>query len=89
MYSLKEPETDVNRIVVTDIASGRKITNSIDKGYRFEIIWNDGGFKNYFCPEPMTAQIDAPNLKIPASESGYAELAPNEEFSVSQWFYTE
>jgi aldose 1-epimerase len=89
MYKLAEPEVDVNRVVVTDISTGRKIINSLGNEYKFSIIWNDGGFKGYFCPEPMTAQIDAPNLDIPASESGYREISPNEDFSVSQWFYTE
>jgi aldose 1-epimerase len=89
MYKLAKPEVDVNRVIVTDLASGHKIINSIGNEYKFSIIWNDGGFKGYFCPEPMTSQIDAPNLKMPTSESGYKEIGPNEEFSVSQWFYTE
>jgi aldose 1-epimerase len=89
MYKLATPEVDVNRVCVTDTVSGRQIINSWDSNYKFTIIWNDGGFKEYFCPEPMTAQIDAPNLNCPPSESGYAELSPNEEFAVSQWFYTE
>jgi aldose 1-epimerase len=89
MYKLAAPEVDVNRTVMTDVATGRKIINSLGNEYKFTIIWNDGGFKNYFCPETMTAQIDAPNLDLPASETGYAELGPNGEFAVSQWFYTK
>ena len=53
------------------------------------IVWNDKGFKNYFCPEPMTAQVNAPNLDIPREESGYAEIAPGENYTVSQRFFTK
>jgi aldose 1-epimerase len=89
MYKYAKPEVDVNRIIVNDLSTGHKIINSVGNEYKFTIIWNDGGFKGYFCPEPMTGQIDAPNLDMPSSESGYKEIGPSEEFSVSQWFYTE
>lgn len=74
--------------VMTDIESGKRICYEVDDGYKFWIIWNDRGFKNYFCPEPMTAQVNAPNLEISPDRSGYIELAKNETFSVSQRFFT-
>lgn len=74
--------------VVTDTESGKKICYEVDDKYKFWIIWNHEGFKNYFCPEPMTAQVNAPNLDMPREESGYEEIAPGQTYAVSQRFFT-
>lgn len=41
------------------------------------------GFNGYFCPEPMTAMIDAPNLSMPAEMTGYREIKPQEAFEAN------
>lgn len=74
--------------VMTDKASGKKICYEVDEKYKFWIVWNHEGFMNYFCPEPMTAQVNAANLDMPAELSGYTELSPGESYSVSQRFFT-
>ena len=52
-------------------------------------MWNDGGDKGYFCPEPMTAMINAPNLALDDEVTGYRELKKGETFKCWQRFYTE
>lgn len=74
--------------IFTDTESGKKICYEVDEKYKFWIVWNHEGFMNYFCPEPMTAQVNAPNLELPREVSGYCELKPNESFSVYQRFFT-
>lgn len=75
--------------IFTDTESGKKICYQTDEDYKFWIIWNHNGVNNYFCPEPMTAQVNAPNLDMPADKSGYKEIKPSESYSVSQRFFTE
>jgi aldose 1-epimerase len=84
MYRLENYSENSNTIKITD--GKHSICNVLSDTYKFVIVWNDGGSKGYFCPEPMTAQIDAPNLSIPADESGYLELAPSQEIAVGQGF---
>ena len=79
---------DFYGLVVEDKASGKKIGYEISEDYKFWIFWNDRGFNGYFCPEPMSAMIDAPNLDIPAGLSGYRELGPNESAVFKQRFFT-
>lgn len=74
--------------VMTDKASGKKICYEVDDKYKFWIVWNHEGFMNYFCPEPMTAQVNAANMDIPREQSGYTEIKPNESYTVSQRFFT-
>lgn len=86
--SAKLMDKDFHGTIITDTASGKSICNETDEDYKFWIVWNHEGFMNYFCAEPMTAQVNAPNLDIPAEKSGYRELRPKESYSVSQRFFT-
>lgn len=76
-------------VAAEDIASGKKLCYEVSEEYGFWIIWNDRGFNHYFCPEPMTAMIDAPNLNIPAEISGYREVAPGGTFTAHQHFFSK
>ncbi len=73
---------------MTDITSGKGIGYDVSEDYHFWILWNDRGQKHYFCPEPMTAMIDAPNLDMPAEKTGYREIATGEIFRLAQHFFT-
>ena len=79
---------DLYGILMEDLDSGKRICYEVGEEYRFWIFWNDRGFNGYFCPEPMSAMIDAPNLDIPPALSGYRELAPGEKETFHQHFYT-
>lgn len=87
--TLKLDGEDFHGCIMTDTESGKRLCYEVEDKYKFWIVWNDKGFKNYFCPEPMTAQVNAPNLDMPREESGYFEIKPNETYSVSQRFFTK
>ena len=74
--------------VMTDAATGKRICYEVDKAFKFFIFWNDRGTKDYYCPEPMTWMIDAPNLDLPAEVTGYIELAPKESKTVTEHIFT-
>lgn len=74
--------------IMTDTASGKTILNEVDEHYKYWIVWNHNGFMNYFCPEPMTAQVNAPNLDLPREETGYEELLPKCTYTCTQRFFT-
>lgn len=91
MYSISTMDVDgkpFHGVTMTDIASGKQIRYEVDETFPFFIVWNDRGTKDYFCPEPMSWMIDAPNLSLPAEETGYTELAPNESKTVTERIYT-
>lgn len=75
-------------VLMTDAVSGKGIGYEVSEGYQFWIFWNDRGEKHYFCPEPMTAMINAPNLLLPARQTGYRELSSGEIFHMAQHFFT-
>lgn len=86
-YTLLDHE-QFHGVIAEDTESGKKICYEVSEEYGFWIIWNDRGFNHYFCPEPMTAMIDAPNLSLPADVTGYREVKPGESFSTHQRFFT-
>lgn len=91
MYAADSQEFEGNNfhgIIMKDTASGKGIAYEVSGEYKFWIIWNDRGFNGYFCPEPMTAMIDAPNLDMPREQTGYCEIAPGESFETWQKFST-
>ncbi len=75
--------------IVTDVETGNEIRYEVDDNFKFWVIWNDGGEKGYFCPEPSTWMIDAPNLPLPKEESGYEELAPGESKTVREHIFSK
>lgn len=75
--------------VITDTDTGHRILNEVSKEFKFWNMWNDNGDKGYFCPEPMTAMINSPNLSLPREVSGYTEIARGESFVCSQRFFTD
>jgi len=75
-------------IIAEDTASEKKICYEVGEEYKFWIFWNDRGFNHYFCPEPMSAMIDAPNLDLPDAVTGYRELKPGESAVFHQHFFT-
>lgn len=76
-------------VIAEDIESGKKLCYEVSEQYKFWIIWNDRGFNGYFCPEPMTAMIDAPNLSLPADVTGYCEVKPQDSFEAHQHFFSK
>lgn len=87
--SIDHNGTPFRGTIMTDTATGKSILNEVDENYKFWIVWNDKGFKNYFCAEPMTAQVNAPNLDMPAEKSGYTEIGAGGTYSAWQRFFTE
>lgn len=75
--------------VITDLRTGHSVCNEVSPEFRFWNMWNDKGDKGYFCPEPMTAMINSPNLSLDKSVTGYKEITEGQTFSCWQRFFTE
>ena len=74
--------------IVTDIKKNHGICYKVDEAFRYWLIWNDWDRNGYFCPEPMSWIIDAPNLNMSQVSSGYLELGPGESKTVHEHIYT-
>ncbi len=91
MYRIEEMEIDGKPfygVVMTDVNTKQRVCYEVDKTFPFFIVWNDKGTHDYYCPEPMSWMINAPNLDLPAEVTGYTELAPGESKTVKEHIYT-
>jgi aldose 1-epimerase len=76
-------------VVASDVKTGNHICYEVCEDFKYWIVWNDHGDKGYFCPEPMTWIIDAPNLPLTPDESGYVELAPGQSKTLTEKIYSK
>lgn len=71
-----------NGAIATDTEASCRIVYEVDPCFKHWVFWNDGGSKGYFCPEPMTWMINAPNLNLPPETTGFTMLEPGNRLSV-------
>lgn len=76
-------------IVIEDTESGKSICYETGEEYGYWIFWNNRGNKGFFCPEPMTWMINAPNLPLTPEMSGYREVAPDKSMTAYQRIFTK
>lgn len=91
MYRIEEMELDGKPfygVIMTDVNTKQRVCYEVDKTFPFFIVWNDKGTHDYYCPEPMSWMIDAPNLDLPPEVTGYQELAPGESKTVKEHIFT-
>lgn len=83
-YSLKHIKfngCDFKGAIIEDTFKKIRVVYKMGEEYKHTVIWNDEGDKNYICLEPQTSAINAPNLKLDKSVTGFKTLMPKEEWS--------
>lgn len=69
--------------------SNNQLYYEVDEKYRHWCIWNNGGGKGFFCPEPMTWMVNAPNLDLPPEISGTETINPDSSWSAQTRIYVK
>lgn len=49
---------------------------TLDRHFRFVMLWNGGGQRHFVCPEPQTWVTDAPNLPLDQDATGIEWIEP-------------
>ena len=62
---------------------GIEVRYSLDGQFQFWTLWNGSGQDDFFCAEPQTCAINAPNLPLPSGETGFHSLAPGAEICLT------
>jgi aldose 1-epimerase len=69
-----------NRAEIADGRAGYRMVYEPDGAFKFWIAWNKDGRSGFVSFEPQSWMINAPNLAMPAAETGMRMLAPGEEW---------
>lgn len=75
--------------ILTHEPSGTKVFYEVDKEIKHWVLWNNGGNAGYVCPEPQTWAVNAPNLKMDKSITGFQSLAPKKSWSMTSKLYVK
>lgn len=70
------PVDGVNRMELTDSREGVKLVYETGASYAFWMIFNNRAQEAYFCPEPQTCMVNAPNMDLPHKETGIIPIPP-------------
>lgn len=73
-----EPLNGFHGAVLTHPEERVKVVYSVDPLYKHWMIWNAWQNGSFICIEPQNWRVNAPNLPIPAEESGMAALEAGE-----------
>lgn len=76
-----------NGAVIEDTKKKLRVCYEVSPEYRFWTLWNNGGTVSYVCPEPQTWIHNAPNLALPADQTGFRSLAPGKTWSAEKKLY--
>lgn len=65
-------------VVIQHADPAAQVIYEVDEGYRFFMLWNQNAAQDFFCPEPQTWTVDAPNSPLPHEETGFDAIAPGD-----------
>ncbi|RIV23131.1 aldose 1-epimerase [Alicyclobacillaceae bacterium I2511] len=78
-----------NRAVLKDLRAEAEFVYETDPQYTTWMLWNKDAKSNFFCPEPMSCVVNAPNLNLPDTVTGLVSLAPGEHWSAVSRMYVQ
>jgi len=84
-----EPQNGRNAMVLTDKKAGVRLTYEVGSSYGHWMVWNNGNSRRYFCPEPQTILVNAPNSALPVEQTGLIGLKPGDSWSETTTMYVE
>lgn len=83
------PQNGRNYMTLTDMHEKVKLVYDVGLNYKYWMVWNNRAEGEYFCPEPQTSIVNAPNVHLPAEETGIIVLKAGEAWSETSRIYIE
>lgn len=83
------PQQNRNFMMLTDLREGVTLVYDVGLQYKYWMIWNDEAKGGFFCPEPQTNMVNAPNVNTPMAKRGLYFLDPGETWSETSKMYTK
>ncbi|MDT8715678.1 aldose 1-epimerase [Clostridium sp. 19966] len=73
--------------ILSDIHKNISLFYEVGDEYKDWTVWNWEKTVDFLCPEPQTWAINAPNINLPAEETGFRMLSPGETWSEQSKIY--
>ena len=86
---LRLKDRELNGAIIEDEAAGLRLVYEAGQDYKHWMVWNESGASGFICPEPQTWVVNAPNVRLPAEETGFRLLKPDEKWEDFCRIYVE
>lgn len=73
-----EPQNGRNRMELTDTKNGVTLVYDVGTSYNQWMLWNNFQTEGFFCAEPHVNMVNAPNLDLPAEQTGLVRIDAGE-----------
>lgn len=83
------PQNGMNYMALTDHRLGVRLIYNVGTKYSHWMIWNNYANGGFFCPEPQTSVVNAPNISLSNDESGLIVLNPGQVWTETSNFSLE
>ncbi|KIL40010.1 aldose epimerase [Gordoniibacillus kamchatkensis] len=83
------PVNGVHLMTLTDTKLGIRLVYEADPAYKQWMIWNNNATPGFFCPEPQSMLVNAPNSGLPPEQTGIVMLAPGAAWRAECRLYSE
>ena len=70
-----------HRVTLVDARARTRLAYEVGPWFRHWVVWNDDAASGFFCAEPQTCTVNAPNLDIPHEDSGLFFVGPGQSWS--------
>jgi aldose 1-epimerase len=87
-YTAK-PQDGLNVMILTDTKAKARVVYDAGLKYSYWMVWNNQISRQYFCPEPQTNMVNAPNLSLPQEQTGLFALEPGATWTETSRIYLE
>ena len=81
-FTAKPFASGINGAVLTHKEEGTRVIYTVDPFYKHWMVWNCNQEGSFVCIEPQNWRVNAPNLPIPAEESGMGSIEAGETLVV-------
>ena len=76
-----------NAMTIRDRKAGATFVYEAGDAYKHWMVYNSSANGVFFCPEPQTGMVNAPNVQLPAETTGVLRLEPGASWSAVSRMY--
>lgn len=79
----------LNAMILTDRRLNIRFVYEAGDAYTQWMVYNAAANGKFFCPEPQTGMVNAPNVDLPAEQTGLLRLEPGARWTAISRMYAE
>lgn len=88
-YTAETGKDNRNAMTIYDHRVNVRFVYEAGDAYKHWMVYNAAANGKFFCPEPQTGMVNAPNVNLPTEQTGLIRLEPGQRWSAESRMYVE